>query len=149
MTTQYLVTTVAGTQVALDLSYVAEVSKKTPQMPVPGARAGLAGLAYLRGRILPAIDLLTCLGIKRATQAADSAGMNVIVAHNRTLYSFGVDAVFETVFIAPADVLPMPPHLGHVWQRFGRGVHQRQNDVLVIFDMPALLDSLCAGTSEQ
>ena len=129
METQYLVTRLLGTHIAFDLAYVSEVSNKGSQMPVPGAPIGLAGLTYLRGRILPVVDLAACLGIKQAPQSAENNGMNVIVAHNRTLYSFGVDAVFETVFIAADNVLPMPPNLGSVWQQFGRGVYQHQDDL--------------------
>lgn len=148
MLRQYLVVRLADTQMAFDLAYVSEVAQKGTQMPVPGARTGLAGLTYLRGRILPVIDLAACLGIKQAAGEADGemSGMNVIVAHNGTLYSFGVDAVFETVRIAAEDIMPVPANLGSAWQRFGRGVQQHQDGLVVIFDMPALLDSLCAGT---
>ena len=145
MAEQYLVAALGDAHMAFDLSYVSEIVKGGGAMPVPGAAAAIGGLAYFRGRILPVIDLAACLGIKQAPQSAENNGMNVIVAHNRTLYSFGVDAVFETVFIAADNVLPMPPNLGSVWQQFGRGVYQHQDDLLVIFDMPALLESLCAG----
>jgi len=145
MAEQYLVAALGDAHMAFDLSYVSEIVKGAGAMPVPGAAAAIGGLAYLRGRILPVIDLAACLGIKHPVCSLENRGMNVIVAHNRTLYSFQVDAVYDTVLIEADDMQPMPPHLGAAWQRFGCGVYQRKKDILVVFDIPALLNSLCSA----
>lgn len=139
MAGQYLVTALAGARIAFDLAHVVEIARGSTPMPVPGAAAGIGGLVYLRGHILPVIDLAACLGINPA-MPPENKGMNVIVAHDGTLYSFQVDAVFETVSIAAADVQPLPPHLGAAWQRFGGGVCPRGDGLIVMLDAPALLE---------
>lgn len=145
MAAQYLVTALADTRIVFDLAYISEVAKGGDCIPVPGAAAWIGGLAYLRGRILPVIDLAVCLGINRAQKSSENKGMNVIVAHDRTLYSFQVDAVFDTVSIAAADMQSLPPHLGAAWQRFGAGVYPYGDELLVVLDTAALLESLCTG----
>ena len=103
---------------------------------VPLAADEIAGNLNLRGRIVTAIDLRVRLGL---TQATSGAGMSVVTEHGSELYALLVDRVLEVVSIAGRVLTPLPPTLPVGWSRFGSGVYQLPEGLLIMLDVDRLL----------
>ncbi|HEV2895102.1 MAG TPA: chemotaxis protein CheW [Actinomycetota bacterium] len=56
-----------GREYALPLGCVVEVVRMAALIPAPGAPVHVLGLLDLRGRVVPVLDLRTCLGLPTAT----------------------------------------------------------------------------------
>lgn len=74
---------------ALDAARIAEVAARPPVTRVPGAPSSLAGLASLRGRVLPVIDL----GRLLVADAVAGAGSRLIVLDGAEPIALAVDEV--------------------------------------------------------
>lgn len=139
-TEKWLVAELSGQALGFPLSLVAEVAPEQLLTPVPGAAQGLAGLTHIRGRVLPVVDLAACLGLAAADEmGSKNKQMNVIVRHDGTLYSFGVDAVCDTQDFTRDKISPMPQTLAAAWHRHSRGVYRLPDKLVVALDIPGLL----------
>lgn len=108
-----------------------------PQMitRVPLAAPEIAGNLNLRGRIVTTIDLRRRLGL-----VPDGApAMSVVTEHGPELYALLVDRVLEVVNVAACALAPLPPTLAAGWSRFGTGVYQLQEGLLIMLDVDRLL----------
>ncbi|HIJ38791.1 MAG TPA: chemotaxis protein CheW, partial [Rhodospirillaceae bacterium] len=106
---------------------------------IPLAPPEVAGSLNLRGRIVTAIDVRTRLRLpKRGTTEGD--GMSVVVDMRGELYSLRVDSVGEVLSLPAAKFEPNPPTIDPLWREFSSGIYRLENTLLVILDVPRLLD---------
>ena len=103
---------------------------------VPLAAPEIAGNLNLRGRIVTTIDLRKRLGL--AAPDATPA-MSVVTEHGPELYALLVDRVLEVVSVADRSLAPLPPTLAAGWARFGTGVYQLPEGLLIMLDVDRLL----------
>jgi purine-binding chemotaxis protein CheW len=105
--------------------------------PVPLARADVAGLLNIRGRVVTAIDLRRRLGLPAPAQPKRRIAVGIEVGGE----SFGliVDDVRE--ILSPADDgEDHAGHLGERWAALSRAVHRLENSLLIELDVDAVLD---------
>jgi purine-binding chemotaxis protein CheW len=106
---------------------------------IPLAPPEVAGSLNLRGRIVTAIDVrMRLLLPKRAPDAG--AGMSVVVDMKGELYSLRVDQVGEVLSLPAAKFERNPPTLDPLWREFSSGIYRLDGKLLVILDVPRLLD---------
>jgi purine-binding chemotaxis protein CheW len=106
---------------------------------IPLAPPEVAGSLNLRGRIVTAIDVRMRLQLpKRAPDAG--AGMSVVVDMRGELYSLRVDQVGEVLSLPAAKFERNPPTLDPLWREFSTGIYRLEEKLLVILDVPRLLD---------
>lgn len=107
---------------------------------IPLAPPEVAGSLNLRGRIVTAIDVRLRLRLQRKSETAEAASMSVVVDLKGELYSLRVDQVGEVLSLPSAKFERNPPTLDPLWREFSTGIYRLQDRLLVILDVPRLLD---------
>jgi len=91
---------------------VQEVLRRPELFQVPGLPGQFAGVADVRGRSVPVLDLGLAIGHPEREPDADTApGYLVVTEFNRSIQGFLVSGVERIVNIAVEDIHP-PPELG-------------------------------------
>ena len=100
---------VAGQLFGLDITAIREIRAWSPVTRMPGVPDYIAGMANLRGAIVPVMDLAARLGWERTVASERNA---IIVVHSAGK-SCGliVESVSDLVEL-PAETLQSPPALG-------------------------------------
>jgi purine-binding chemotaxis protein CheW len=106
---------------------------------IPLAPPEVAGSLNLRGRIVTAIDVRLRLKLPQRKPDA-GAGMSVVVDMKGELYSLRVDQVGEVLSLPAAKFERNPPTLDTLWREFSTGIYRLEGKLLVILDVPRLLD---------
>lgn len=106
---------------------------------IPLSPPEVAGSLNLRGRIVTAIDVRMRLRLRQATHQ-DSESMSVVVDMKGELYSLRVDSVGEVLSLPAAKFERNPPTLDPLWREFSTGIYRLADKLLVILDVPRLLD---------
>lgn len=106
---------------------------------IPLAPPEVAGSLNLRGRIVTAIDVR--LRLRLPSRKEDSGvAMSVVVDMRGELYSLRVDSVGEVLSLPAAKFERNPPTLDPLWREFSTGIYRLENKLLVVLDVPRLLD---------
>jgi len=106
---------------------------------IPLAPPEVAGSLNLRGRIVTAIDVRMRLQLPQCSPDA-GAGMSVVVDLKGELYSLKVDQVGEVLSLPAAKFERNPPTLDPLWREFSTGIYRLDEKLLVVLDVPRLLD---------
>jgi len=108
---------------------------------VPLAPPAIAGSLNLRGRIVTAIDVRTCLGLP-AREKADGQVMSVVVENQGELYSLNIDKVGDVLSLPTKDYEQSPATLDPTWRSVSQGIYRLKDRLLVVLDVPKLLEGL-------
>jgi two-component system chemotaxis response regulator CheV len=117
---------------------------RTPQLSrMPGAHPYIAGVAEIRDRVIPVIDLRRAIGLGSADQSGHA---HVIVAEfNRSVQGFLVSSVDRIVHIDVAQLQPPPSNSGEGYLT----AITRYNDELVeIIDVEKVLSEVAGRSIE-
>ena len=106
---------------------------------IPLAPPEIAGSLNLRGRIVTAIDVRMRLNL-RNRGLVRAEGMSVVVDMRGELYSLMVDSVGEVLSLPSAKFERNPPTLDPLWREFSNGIYRLADKLLVVLDVPRLLD---------
>lgn len=106
---------------------------------IPLAPPEVAGSLNLRGRIVTAIDVRLRLCLPRREEDVDNS-MSVVVDLKGELYSLRVDSVGEVLSLPAAKFERNPPTLDPLWREFSNGIYRLADKLLVVLDVPRLLD---------
>lgn len=106
---------------------------------IPLAPPEVAGSLNLRGRIVTAIDVRMRLRLPHK-KVETGQGMSVVVDMKGELYSLRVDQVGEVLSLPAAKFERNPPTLDPLWREFSTGIYRLEEKLLVILDVPRLLD---------
>jgi purine-binding chemotaxis protein CheW len=88
---------------ALTAAYQVNVNLNTPVVPVPCTPPYVAGVANIRGHVVPVIDLPVLLGLPSDTE---TTGI-VVVADEQTTMAFRVDGIGDSVLVQLGELIPM------------------------------------------
>ena len=66
--------------------------------------------------------------------------MSVVVEHQGELYSLIVDGVGEVLTLYDADFESHPPTMGQRLREVSTGIYRLKETLLVVLDVPSLLD---------
>lgn len=94
---------------ALPAGDIEEVVRRAAVTPVPLAEPAVRGLAQIRGRVMPVIDLRRCLGLPDREPGAEP--MHVIARTGDGPLGLEVDRIFEVIDAGAAELLPPPDSL--------------------------------------
>ncbi len=128
---------VGGQLCGLPVQAVRDVLGPQTITRVPLASPEIAGNLNLRGRIVTTIDLRKRLNL--AISGDTGPAMSVVTEHGPELYALLVDRVLEVVSVAERRLAPLPPTLAAGWSRFGTGVYQLPEGLLIMLDVGRLL----------
>lgn len=90
---------------------VHEVIQRPPMTRVPNANPHVVGMATLRGKTIPIIDLAMAIG--RRPLAGTGQGIVIVTEYNRSIQGFLVSAVDRIVNINWENVVPPPDGVGN------------------------------------
>ena len=149
---QYVTFAVAGELFAVPIAPVQEIIRMPAVSQLPLAPRTLDGLANLRGRVLPIINLRRLLGC--AEREADDA-TRALVIHIGQPLGFVVDRVASVVTIEPGEIEPADAIQSIVKADYLTGVikHPRADgkghDMLLAIDFARLVEGQFSGLGAQ
>ena len=117
---------------------VQEVLRRPDLFQVPGLPLQFSGVADVRGRSVPVLDLGLAIGHpERETQADKAPGYLVVTEFNRSVQGFLVSGVERIVNIAVEDIHP-PPELG-AETSYLTAVTRFQGELIQVIDVESVL----------
>ncbi len=106
--------------------------------PVPGAKAEIAGILNLRGRIVTAIDARVRLGLPPREEGHQGT-MAVGVEYKGEAYGILVDRVGEVLRLKDSDFENNPINMDPRWKMISRGIYRLDGRLLMTIDVQQLL----------
>ncbi|MBO8126807.1 MAG: chemotaxis protein CheW [Firmicutes bacterium] len=133
---QIVVFKVGGLEYAVGIEQVQEIIDRVEITRVPHAPGFILGVFNLRGKIVPAIDLLVRLGLGSTSQDAQ-----IIVEVSTENHTVGilVDDVIETTEVPATDIEPPSVMIGDGNQKYLKGIVKKGNRLMSLLDLDALL----------
>tara|TARA_B100000315_G_scaffold245725_1_gene272111 strand:- start:134 stop:628 length:495 start_codon:yes stop_codon:yes gene_type:complete len=105
---------------------------------IPLAPPEVKGSINLRGRIVTVIDVRVRLGMERRPK--EEEGMGVTVEQDNELYTLLVDKVGDVISLSNDLYESNPSTLDMVWREFALGVFRLEEQLMVVLDVPRLLN---------
>jgi purine-binding chemotaxis protein CheW len=139
-TKEFLTMTVAGQLFGIPVLQVQDVLGERKVSKVPLAPREVAGSLNLRGRIVTAISLRHKLRMAETPNNAKT--MYIVVDHQGELYSLIVDTVGEVLSLPDHDFENTPATIDPSWRELALGIYRLKDQLLVILDVPAMLETL-------
>ncbi len=118
---------------------VQEIAAAMAMTPVPLAPKIVKGLINLRGQIVTAIDLRTCLRLNNPT--GQRASVNVIVHASDGYASLLVDRVGEIIEVDEEAFEPPPETLRGAARELIRGAYKLENQLMHVLDLERTLQA--------
>ena len=135
-------TIIIGDQIfGIPILQVQDVLGEQKVTRVPLAPAAVAGSLNLRGRIVTAVDVRTCLGMPPYDRGG-AQEMSVVVENQGELYSLLIDRVGDVMSLEAKDYENNPSTLDPQWRNVCQGIYRLKDRLLVVLDIPRLLESL-------
>jgi purine-binding chemotaxis protein CheW len=140
---------VGSEEFGLDILRVQEIIRLQALTRVPNSPDFMAGVANLRGRVIPVVALRKCFNL--ADCEPDKQTRIVVVETKGNVLGFIVDSVSEVLRI-PADTIGPAPRLTKVEREYVSGVGNLNDRLLILLDVERLLaqtapDALPAAAS--
>lgn len=140
-TRDYLTIMIGDQIFGIPILQVQDVLGQQKVTRVPLAPPAVAGSLNLRGRIVTAVDVRTCLGLP----PRENAGLNemsVVVEDSGELYSLLIDKVGDVMGLEEKDFENNPSTLDPRWRGVSQGIYRLKEKLLVVLDVPRLLESM-------
>lgn len=133
---QIVVFKVGGLEYAVGIDQVQEIIDRAEITRVPHAPKFILGVFNLRGKIIPAVDLMKRLGL-----GATSNEAKIIVEVTTEEHTVGIlaDDVTETTQIPSEDIEPPSVMIGDSNQRYIKGIVKKGDRLMSLLNLEALL----------
>lgn len=134
-----------GTQrYGINVFKVHEVIQRPPLTRIPNAPAVVRGMATLRGKTIPVLDLGMALG--QPPIGSDGAGIVIVTEYNRTVQGFLVRAVDRIVNINWERVVPPPDGAGD--DHFLTAIAHVDKEMVEMIDVEKVLSNVSGAEIE-
>ncbi len=148
---QFVTFDVAGEMFAVPMAPVQEIIRVPEVARLPLAPSALDGLANLRGRVLPIVNLRRIFGTEERTH--DEATRALVINLGQPL-GFVVDRVASVVNIEPGELQPAEQIQGIVQAEYLSGVIQRasadgQRRLMMVLNFERLVSDQFAGMARN
>ena len=138
---EHVVFTLDGTDYAVPISNVLEIGRPLPITPVPNVPDWVLGVSNVRGDIVSMIDLRQFLGLARLDQGAMTRLIVVRGTVEEVVVGLRVDQVKGICGLNPEAVVAPTSVAEGGATPYLRGVTERDNRLLAVFDLDRLLAS--------
>ncbi len=132
--------TVGGQLFGIPVLHAQDVLNPQRIVRIPLAPKAIAGSLNLRGRIVTAIDLRSCLGLPPCAEPSES--MSVVTERDGELYSLLVDSVGEVMTLSPDRFETTPPTLRQLWREVCDGIYRLDGRLLLVLNVSRVLDGI-------
>ncbi len=99
---------------------------------VPGARAEVAGLVQIRGRVVPVLDMRVVFGLPAVAPTIDSRVL--VMKHAERTVGLLVDSAREVLRIPAENFQPPPPVVSRQTEGLVKAVVQVRDRLLMLID---------------
>jgi purine-binding chemotaxis protein CheW len=123
----------------VEIEHVQEINRQLELTPVPGAPSSIRGVINLRGDVVTVLNLHFLLNMQPLDRSRSSRNLILKIGGERV--GVLVDHVSDILAISPDAIVRRPPNLSQVDRRYIRGVHNRDEAVVVILDPYALANA--------
>jgi len=139
---QALMLSVAGEVFAIDARQVREILDPIPVTRVPGAKAFIANVLNVRGKVIPLADLRIRFGMPPAQITADSRFivLEIEIEGDATTIGIIADKVFEVTELDAATLQKTPPVGMHWRPDFIAGIAKWRDEFIVLPEMSKILN---------
>jgi purine-binding chemotaxis protein CheW len=120
--------------------HVQEVLEEQPMTIVPLAAPEVCGLINLRGQIVTAVDLRTCLG--RSGQTNRAVSPNIILQYENEFWSLVVDQIGDVVSIDCDRCAPPPESLSSDCEDLIESTIEMDDRLLLILNTTRLFERI-------
>ncbi|WP_374321725.1 chemotaxis protein CheW [Pseudoxanthomonas kaohsiungensis] len=140
---EFLTFTLGDEHYGVDILKVQEIRGYDAVTRVPDAPEYIKGVINLRGTIVPVIDLRLKLRLREARY--DSLTVMIVLNVLDRVVGIVVDGVSDVVPLVQEQVRPKPEFGAAVDTRFISGIGTLDDRMLILLDIPTLLDSADLG----
>lgn len=119
---------------ALPITAISNVYQGIPVIPVPCVPSHIAGVANVRGHILPVLDLAVLLGVPG--EPAEEAANLIVANKGQMQVAFAVERIGEVVALPMDKLNPVPATIGLERAAYLEGVF---TDGVALLDVEAVL----------
>jgi purine-binding chemotaxis protein CheW len=128
----HVVFKVGGSEYALAASEILQMESYTGATAVPGTAAYVAGIAQVRGKVVPVVDVRVRFGLPPVEPTLDSR-LVVAQAGDRPV-ALLVDSAREVLKLDPGQIEPPPPALADEAQGYVRAVARVGARLILLID---------------
>jgi purine-binding chemotaxis protein CheW len=118
--------------VGVEVELVQEVIRYQEMTPVPLAAPAVSGLINLRGQIVTAVDLRTCLGMP--ARSSGKLPMNVVVRASDRVVSLLVDEIGDVLDVDSDSFEKPPSTVDKIDRALFTGVYKLEDRLLLVLD---------------
>ncbi|NPA71886.1 MAG: chemotaxis protein CheV [Gammaproteobacteria bacterium] len=145
---ELLLFTIRGKQLfGINVFKVREVIRTPEISPVPKSDSRVVGVADIRGKTMPMIDLAKALDLEPIAPDAYSKSLTIVTEFNSSIQGFLVEDVDRIVHLRWEDILAPPDSLQSV--NYLTGITRAQNQIVEIVDVEKVLVEVSGVTKEN
>jgi purine-binding chemotaxis protein CheW len=133
----YVLFELAGTTYGISSRAIQQIEMVENLTPVPRAQPFLAGVAWVRGQVIPAMDLRTRFELPRLPYGARSR-LIVVNSEGRTV-GLVVDSAREFVTVPAGAVQPPPAAIGGLSGEYLHGIVTLGQRMVIVLNVQAVL----------
>ncbi|TWT33180.1 chemotaxis protein CheW [Blastopirellula retiformator] len=123
---------------AIPIAHVQEINRQLDCTPVPQAPPYVCGVVNLRGEVVTVVEPRHILHLPDGEHTRESRNL-IINSHGESV-GIIVDKVSDILTLTDEDLTPPPANLKGIEGRFFVGVHQRDEDVVVLLHIDEMLN---------
>ncbi len=138
---QFVTIRLGGQLIGMPIEKVQDVFFPDNFTPVPLARAQIAGILNLRGRIVTIIDLSRIMGMAAVNQTVTERPAVGVICDNES-YGLLTDTLGEVVTLSDSLFEPNPGNIDPGWAQLSLGTYRLENELLIVLDIEALIEGL-------
>jgi purine-binding chemotaxis protein CheW len=138
MVEPFIIFSVGGASYAVRSEQVQQVEVVENVTPVPNTPEFIDGIVYLRGKIVPVINLRSRFGMERIPY--DIYSRLVVIELDKRVVGLAADSAREFVHLDPAELMPPPESLSGPGVEYLEGVYSKDNRLILVVNLHQLLD---------
>lgn len=134
----YILFTVGTSSYAISTEAVQQVEMIQNVTRVPNAPSFVEGVVYLRGQMVPVVNLRSLFGLEKVEP--DMRSRLIVVRTNGRVVGLQVDAAREFIHIDEEQVLPPPADLFGPGVEYLRGIVSQEDRLILVVELTQLLN---------
>ncbi|MGH8174524.1 MAG: chemotaxis protein CheW [Rhodanobacteraceae bacterium] len=135
---EFVTAWIAGQLFGIPITRVHDVFEAERITRVPLAPSQISGVLNLRGRVVTALDMRTCLGLPPREDVKKQ--MAIGIDHEGEAYGLLVDSMGEVLKLSSAALDAVPINLQRDWAAICVGVYRLEDRLMVVLDVDKILD---------
>jgi purine-binding chemotaxis protein CheW len=136
----YILFNLAGTKYAVNSQYVQQLEMVDSFTTVPNAPQFIEGIAFLRGQVVPVMNLRVRFGLEK--RPFDQRTRLIVVKDETRIVGFIVDSAREFISIPEEAIQPPPEFVSGMSARYLHGVATLGEQVILLLNVAEVMQSV-------